>query len=215
MSFDYLPGTNIYLKQRKDMFRVNTDTHLLGKFMIIKENDKVLDIGTNNGALLLYASQYTKNLYGVDILEEAIALAKENLAYNDVCAHLENVAVQEYYPGLVFDRIITNPPYFNTGNDGNKNANRFLEVARHDKYLPLDDLFSAFNRLLSENGHIYMVHRPSYLGFIMLMCDKYGFKIVRLKMVYDENKNEAVSLLLELKRGKIDLIKVERDIIVR
>lgn len=215
MSFDYLPGTDIYLKQRKDMFRVNTDTHLLGKFMIIKEDDKVLDIGTNNGALLLYASRYSNNLYGVDILKEAIELAKENLAYNDVNASLENVAIQDYQPGVVFDRIITNPPYFNTGNDGNKNINHFLEVARHDKYLPLEDLFAAFKRLLSDNGHVYMVHRPSYLGFIMLMCEKYGLKIIRMKMIYDENKNEAVSLLLELKRGKIDLIKVERDIIVR
>ena len=52
MSFDYLPDTNIYLKQRKDMFRVNTDTHLLGNFMLVKKNESVLDIGTNNGALL-------------------------------------------------------------------------------------------------------------------------------------------------------------------
>ena len=70
MSFDYLPDTNIYLKQRKDMFRVNTDTHLLGNFMLVKKNESVLDIGTNNGALLLYASRYTDDLSGVDILKE-------------------------------------------------------------------------------------------------------------------------------------------------
>ena len=28
MSFDYLPQTDIYIYQRKDMFRINTDTGL-------------------------------------------------------------------------------------------------------------------------------------------------------------------------------------------
>ena len=78
LSFDYLPGTDIYLYQRRDMFRMNTDTALLGHFMRVKENDTVLDIGCNNGALLLYASQYTKGkLIGVDIQKEACELAEK------------------------------------------------------------------------------------------------------------------------------------------
>ena len=77
MSFDYLPNTHIYLQQKEDMFRINTDTHLLGNFMKINKQDRVLDIGCNNGALLLYASQYTNKLVGIDILPEAIELAKK------------------------------------------------------------------------------------------------------------------------------------------
>ena len=46
MTYDYLPGTQIYLHQRKDMFRMNTDTALLGNFMKVKEDESVLDIGT-------------------------------------------------------------------------------------------------------------------------------------------------------------------------
>ena len=72
MTYDYLPGTDIYLHQRKDMFRMNTDTALLGYFMKVKENECVMDIGTNNGALLLYASMYTQGkLIGVDVQKEA------------------------------------------------------------------------------------------------------------------------------------------------
>ena len=93
MSFDYLPDTNIYLKQRKDMFRVNTDTHLLGNFMLVKKNESVLDIGTNNGALLLYASRYTDDLSGVDILKEAIELAAFNMEYNGLNAKLYHMPI--------------------------------------------------------------------------------------------------------------------------
>ena len=56
LSFDYLAGSSLYLFQKRGMFRNNTDTAMLGQFMEIRKGETVLDIGTNNGALLLYAS---------------------------------------------------------------------------------------------------------------------------------------------------------------
>ena len=214
MSFDYLPDTNIYLKQRKDMFRVNTDTHLLGNFMLVKKNESVLDIGTNNGALLLYASRYTDDLSGVDILKEAIELAAFNMEYNGLNAKLYHMPIQDFNV-VIYDVIVCNPPYFHTAKNGNKNENHFLMAARHDHYLPLDELFKAYKRLLKDNGRIYMVHRASYCMIINHYCNQYGFKITRMKIVYDENKDEAVSVLLEIRRGDIDIVKLERDEIIR
>lgn len=54
---DYLPAhPEITVYQDDEMFRINTDTMVLGNFMEILHKDVVLDMGTNNGALLLYAS---------------------------------------------------------------------------------------------------------------------------------------------------------------
>lgn len=214
MSFDYLPDTNIYLKQRKDMFRVNTDTHLLGKFMIVKKDESVLDIGCNNGALLLYASRFTNDLNGVDILEEAIELAAFNMQYNGLNANLYHMPIQQFDKGQ-YDVIVCNPPYFHTSINGNKNENYYLKVARHDEYLPLEELFKAYKRLLKDNGRIYMVHRSSYCMLINKYCNQYGFKITRMKIVYDQNKDEAVSILMEIRKGDIDIVKIERDEIIR
>ena len=55
-TLDYLPNTNIYLYQDSEMFRINSDTRYLGEFINVKQSEVVLDIGTNNGALLLYAN---------------------------------------------------------------------------------------------------------------------------------------------------------------
>ena len=79
-SYDYLSGTDIYYYQHPDMFHVNTDTSLLGQFMEIRKKDVVMDIGTNNGALLLYAMQHKpKQLIGVEITAQACELAAYNL----------------------------------------------------------------------------------------------------------------------------------------
>ena len=79
-TYDYINGTDIYLFQHKKMFRINTDTALLAQFMKVKKGERVLDIGTNNGALLLAAHRYAPSyLYGIDIQPEAIAVAEKNM----------------------------------------------------------------------------------------------------------------------------------------
>ena len=49
LTYDYIAGTDIHLWQRKDMFRINTDTAQLARFMKIRKGERVLDVGTNNG----------------------------------------------------------------------------------------------------------------------------------------------------------------------
>ena len=79
-TYDYIHGTTTYVYQRKDMFRINTDTSLLAAFMQIKQGERILDIGTNNGALLaVAATKQPAYLYGVEIQEAACKLAEHNL----------------------------------------------------------------------------------------------------------------------------------------
>lgn len=53
LTYDYIAGTDIHVWQHKNMFRINSDTAQLAHFMKINKGDRVLDIGTNNAALLL------------------------------------------------------------------------------------------------------------------------------------------------------------------
>ena len=79
LTLDYLPNhIDIKIYQHKKMFRINTDTCLLGEFLDFKDNLSVLDIGTNNGALLLYSSLLKpKNMVGIDLNSEALELAQK------------------------------------------------------------------------------------------------------------------------------------------
>lgn len=208
LMFNYLHGTDIWLYQRKDMFRVNTDTSLLGNFMKVYPKEWVLDIGTNNGALLLYASQYTKGkLIGVDVTEEAIALAKKNLDYN----HIEDYQlylcpIQELELDPV-DVIVCNPPYFPVSEHMNENP--FLQVARHEVKLSLDELCKHMSRLLKESGRGYLVHRAIREEEIIQSLRAYGLYVHTKQLMYDENREDAVSLLLEVQKIETEVNVLE------
>ena len=79
LTLDYLPNhIDIKIYQHKKMFRINTDTCLLGEFLDFKDDLSVLDIGTNNGALLLYSSLLKpKNIVGIDLNNEALEITKK------------------------------------------------------------------------------------------------------------------------------------------
>ena len=58
---DYLCNSDIKIYQDDDMFKMNSDTRHLGEFLDFKKNDyTILDVGCNNGALLLYAYKKKK-----------------------------------------------------------------------------------------------------------------------------------------------------------
>ena len=85
ITLDYLPRTNIQLYQDDEMIRINTDTEVLGEFLEVYRNDTVLDMGTNQGALLLYASKFTpKKLIGLEINARGCELAKKNMELNNI-----------------------------------------------------------------------------------------------------------------------------------
>ena len=196
-TYDYLPDTQIYLYQRKDMFRMNTDTALLGHFMKVKQGESVLDIGTNNGALLLYASRLTKGkLIGVDVLKEACELAKENLRLNGVDAQIIHSDIKDVEVEKV-DVIVCNPPYFQVTSPQQLNEAHFKQVARHEVYLTLDTLLSKVEELLRDYGRFYMVHRSDRICDIVSGCRAHQLEIKTMQFIKDEQNPIAHGVLIE------------------
>lgn len=214
-TYDYIAGSNIYLWQRKDMFRINTDTAQLAHFMQIKKGDRVLDIGTNNGALLLYANQFEPSfLCGIDIQEEACQLAEKNLKEHGItnaeiiCSDFTQAAFEG------FDVVISNPPFFQMGNHGKIEKNP-RSIARHEIFLPLPQLLQGVRRALKENGRLYMVHRSERIVDIIEECRKNHLEIKTMQFVFDERKPLAVSVLIEAVLGGSPLCQVPHPILLR
>lgn len=211
-TLDYLPNTDIYLYQDSEMFRINSDTRYLGEFIEVKESDVVLDIGTNNGALLLYANKCgVKRLLGVDINGEALKLCEENMKLNNIENYeLYNCKVQNLEIEKV-DVVICNPPYFKSGKV-KENIN--LAHARHEGSLTLYELIESSKRLLKENGKFMMVYKSCDLAQVVSLLDLSGFGITRLRFIFDENKVNSTCFLLEAIKNRKHNTKIEKSVVI-
>lgn len=219
LSKDYLPGfPSISLYQHKKMFRVNTDTSLLGHYLKVKKGDRVLDIGTNNGALLLYASFYEPSLLvGIDINKDALEIAKLNLESNKI-ENFELVFsnIKDYINENKFDVIISNPPYFNTKNENLKNNNEYLKMARHEEYLLLEDLIKGVATNLKDDGIFYLIHTAPRLEEIKECLNKHNMYVIEYTKVRDINKdNDHVVLMTISKDANNSCIEKETIIVKR
>ena len=211
---DYLQKHIDYkVVQHKDMYHFNTDTCLLGDYIKINKNDLVLDVGTNNGALLVYIINKGGIATGLDINNDALEIAKLTLKENNFNATLINQDFKTFNSETLYDVIVCNPPYFDTKDETKKNQNYYLKIARHEEYLPLSELCKSFARNLKEDGHIFMVYRPSRLNELERKLNENNLYINEFQLVYDLRKKEAKSVLLQASFNKIDKIQLENKII--
>ena len=153
---DYLKFIDYEFIQDDILFKANTDTAFLGMFLDPMKNKSVLDIGTNTGALLLYAHYHgARYLYGVDIHEGALEIAQKNLEKYSDTFKLYHSRVQDLEIEPV-DVVICNPPFFEMNN---VTEDIYFREAMFEESLPLDDLFKALRRFMKDNGEAYLLYQ--------------------------------------------------------
>jgi tRNA1Val (adenine37-N6)-methyltransferase len=148
-------------------FRVGTDGVLLGASADVTNARTILDIGTGSGLVaLMLAQKGNSEIYAIEPHKDSFDQACENVAssiWKDRIK-VENISLQEYDPGISFDYIISNPPFFS---DSLHNPDPVRSNARHNDTLNNNDLLSGVRRLLSESG-IFQVILPYTEGNILI-----------------------------------------------
>lgn len=95
--------------------RQDTETLVEQTQRVLKDNDRILDMCTGSGCILISLLHENKTCQGtgVDIADTSIALARENAKKNDVQAEW---LVSDLFSDVhgVFDVIVSNPPYIAT-----------------------------------------------------------------------------------------------------
>ena len=211
---DYLQNHPDYkVVQHEDMYHFNTDTCLLGEFIKINKGDKVLDVGTNNGALLVFIINKGGIACGIEINQQALEIAKLTLKENSFEATLINQDFKTYLANEKYDVIVSNPPYFSSKEEKQKNQNEHLKIARHEEMLDLKSLCASIANNLKEDGKVYLVHRPNRLDDIEKNLNEVGLYINEYQLVYDYRKKEAKSVLIKASFNKDLKIKLDNKII--
>jgi tRNA1(Val) A37 N6-methylase TrmN6 len=181
----------------------------------LKKRIRVLDVGCATGALLCYAAvQRPASLCGIDLFPEVIAQAEKNLKQNAIDAKLSVCRMQEFRPTGLFDVIVCNPPYFDTKKEDLKNRNPYLSLARHETSLSMLDLFQHAERLLNEDGVLYLVHRADRLAELFHTAEEFHLIPIRMRLAYKSMHGTASSVLLCFGKGRERVMRVDPPVLL-
>ena len=142
--------------------RVNTDGCLLGALAgsSLKTEDvhHVLDIGTGSGVIALQMAQRFNKAFvdGVEIHGPSARQATENFKnsmFNGrmVCYH---EPLQEFTLNVLYDIIVSNPPYFEAGPT---KSDQGVAAARHALTLDFKSLIEYASKLLRQSGEFWCI----------------------------------------------------------
>ena len=218
---DDLEFKGLKIIQNKSGFCFGIDSVLLSDFAKnIRNNAKVIDLGTGTGIINLLLSGKTKALefVGVEIQEEVAEMAERSVELNNLEGKIkilnENILnLKEVYKPKSFDAVVTNPPYkkINTGltNEDNKKL-----ISRHEITASLKDFIQISAYLLKDYGEFYMVHRPDRLVDIFQLMREEKIEPKLIKFVYPKaNKKTNLVLIKGVKNGK-PFLEYDNNLIV-
>ena len=212
---------NLKIIQDKKGFCFGIDSILLTDFAKeIKENSKVLDLGTGTGiiATLLCEKTKLKEIIGIEKQNEVFEMAKKSIKLNKlenkfkiINEDVKNLA--QKFEKNTFDAIVTNPPYKKKGT-GIKNEEEKKIIARHETTATLEDFIKTSKDLLKDKGEFYMVHRPERLVDILALMRNYKIEPKILRFVYANEKSEPKLILIKGIKNAKPFLKIEKNLYI-
>ena len=219
-TIDDLQLKNLNLIQKKDGFKFGIDAVLLSDFACIKNKHRVMDLCTGTGIIpfLIYGKYEPQSIYGLEIQEEMVDMAKRSVKLNSLDEKVfflnEDLKNIEFLKKLEkFDVVTVNPPY-KLNNSGIINPNDKLAIARHEILCNLEDVISASRVLLKDNGRLFMIHRPERLADIFTLMRKYKIEPKRVKMIHPKIGKAPNIVLVEGQRDGGAYLKWEAPLYV-
>ena len=188
------------------VFPLGGDALALGDFASVKPGQRVCDLGTGSGALLLLLARRADGLCltGVELDPLSARTARENLEANRLPGESVTGDLRAAALGAgSFDLVVANPPYFPVG--GGKSGG----PARSEEHCSLDELCAAAGRLTKNGGRFALCHRPELLADVICALRAHGLEPKRLKLVSHDSEHPPSLMLLEsIRRGRPGL-KIE------
>ena len=202
-------------------FRLSTDCVLLADFVNLSHARRGIDLGCASGAiaLLLLCRSEKLHMTGLELVENAVMLARENMAKNaltersrilrgDIRQH------RQLFPGGSFDLVVANPPYFPVER-GFLSPKEGRREARGETDCTLEDLCTAAAYLCRTGGSFCLVHKPERLSELLCAMSAHGLEPKRLRLVCHRAGSAPSLVLVEGRRGGNPGLSILPDLILR
>jgi len=199
--------------QNHAAMKVGTDGVLLGAWVNTENTTSILDVGTGTGLIALMMAQRTNAfITGIDIEEKAAMEATNNTLASPWSHRIRiiNISLQNFLQSNdnKYDLIVSNPPFFS---NSQKSKIENLAIAKHNDFLPFDDLIYCCSKLLNENGRIALIIPFQSYEDIQMFIQKANLTIIRKTLVKPTPMKKGHRLLIEL--AKTNYTPIEMDVI--
>ena len=201
-SFD-LNGIKIYVS---DDHRFGTDAFLLADYAGAYPSHKVCDLCTGCGIipLIMCRKNPPKEIYGIEIMQEAVELFNKSVTENGlsdrvkpVCCDLkEAVNVPKEY----FDIVTVNPPYWKKGS-GEERLSEAQAAARHEILCDINDVVKTSAKLLKYGGTLKMCQIPLRLADVICSMRANGIEPKSITPVVNRIGEKPWLFLISGKKG--------------
>lgn len=197
-----MANTCLNLYQLSDGYCYNTDSLILAYFArgFLKPKTRLLDIGAGCGILgLLCAREQTLELQMLEIDPKASLLARRNAANTSFAknALVHNMNIFDFKSSVLFDTIITNPPFYNP--HILKSPNDRKNLARIQDSMPLVALLASVKRLLKPRGNLLLCYDARECTVLFYELRKAGLYIQNACFVYPLRDRDASLVLIQAK----------------
>ena len=218
---DDLEFKDLKIIQKPEGFCFGIDAVLLSDYAKeIKNNAKVLDLGTGTGILsiLLTGKTNLSKIYGIEIQKEIADMAQRSVKLNNLNNKIEIINtdinnLEDFFDLNSFDAIVTNPPYKNE-NSGKINNNEYKYISRHETTANLSKFISISFKMLKDKGSFYMVHRPERLVDIIYELRKNKLEPKNIKFVYSNKNKEPKLVLIKAVKNANRFLKIDKPLFV-
>ena len=193
-------------------YRFSIDAVLLAGLTPVRPQDRVVDLGTGCGIvpLLLALQQPVAQIYGIEIQESLVSMARRNILANGF-SHLINIVQADlrHLHGEVLGSpasiVVSNPPYRKL-RSGRLNLSFEKAIARHELLANLGDVVRAAAKLLPQKGRLAIIYPARRLPALLRELAAGGFAPKHLTLIHSTLVSEAKLIHVEsLKGGGEDL----------
>ena len=187
--------------------KFGTDALILGGYTPLSGVQRTLDVGSGSGILALMIAQRSESaIDAVEISESAFKDLKQNIQCSPwnrrISAYL--TSLQKFKPTMMYDLIISNPPYFN---NALQNPNTARANARHTSTLLFSDLVSFAKTHLTESGKLSVILPTISVSEFKKELDITSLYIERKLDVKSFSDTEVIRSVLIIGRKKHTLDK--------
>lgn len=217
MGNTYFQFKEFRIDQAHCAMKVSTDACVFGAWVIEQirhaagANTDLLDIGTGTGLLSLMVAQSIESVRvtAVEIDAASASQALENVKASPWGNKIEVIQsdIRSLDTSKKFNGIISNPPFYEgdlTSPDPQKN------LAHHDASLRFEELIKLIDRLLADDGILYLLLPPKKIEARINLLSKMNFHIQKQTYLHHSADHPPLRIFLEMRRKNDEPILMDR-----